>query len=131
MLKVYIAGKVTGLPFHEVTMKFGEAQVKLQQAGFEVVNPLQVVSNWYDQVPDRPYRLLQTPWQQCMRLCIAELVQCDAAVFLPCWTHSRGALVEMNVCIGIELPYYYGLSAETLKMLQQKHAAKRAQTLFN
>ena len=44
MKTIYLAGKVTGLPIHEVTMKFGSKQKQLEAKGYEVINPLELVS---------------------------------------------------------------------------------------
>jgi hypothetical protein len=43
--KIYIAGKVTGLPQQEVIIKFAELQVGLESCGYEVINPLEVVGD--------------------------------------------------------------------------------------
>jgi nucleoside 2-deoxyribosyltransferase len=39
-MKIYISGKITGLPFREVEDKFHSAQNFLEEFGFEVVSPL-------------------------------------------------------------------------------------------
>ena len=110
-MKIYIAGKVTGAgTFAEVTMKFGAAQVEVQKRGHYAINPLEVVSQWYDQEP-RPYRFLQTPWHTCMRLCIAALMQAEAVYMLPCWQNSRGAQLEHTIATALQLPIFYQLSA--------------------
>lgn len=80
-MKIYIAGKVTGLPVGEVFAKFGQAEFWLKEQGHEVVNPLRLCSQSWS-------------WQQCMRVCIAALVGCDAVCLLKDWNESRGAMVE-------------------------------------
>ena len=50
-MRVYIAGKVTGLPIGEVYTKFGAAEFWLKQQGYDVVNPLRLCSSdwsWMD-----------------------------------------------------------------------------------
>jgi nucleoside 2-deoxyribosyltransferase len=66
MKKIYIAGKVTGLPIEEVSDKFKTAQQALEEKGFTAVNPLMVVND------------PQAKWNQAMKKCIGELVSCDA-----------------------------------------------------
>lgn len=80
-MRIYIAGKATGLPTGDVFIKFGAAEHWLKQIGYEVVNPTRLVSrNW--------------SWQRCMRVCITELMKCDAICMLPDWIDSKGAQTE-------------------------------------
>ncbi|MGE4345913.1 MAG: DUF4406 domain-containing protein [Flavobacteriaceae bacterium] len=94
--KIYIAGKVTGLPQKEVVEKFEEAQLEIEKQGFYAVNPLEVVGDW------------NCDWQTAMKRCITALLKCDEAWFLPCWSNSKGALLEHKIAteVGIETKYY-------------------------
>lgn len=96
MKKIYIAGKVTGLPQAEVVAKFEEAQLNFEKLGFEVVNPVEVVGTF------------DTTWQDAMRLCIKAMMNCNEMVLLPCWTHSKGALVERTLAesLGMNITFY-------------------------
>lgn len=38
--KIYISGKITGLPIDEVISKFQAAEAKIRRFGFEPVSPL-------------------------------------------------------------------------------------------
>ena len=40
-MKIYISGKITGLPLEETRRKFADAQALLEEIGFEVVNPME------------------------------------------------------------------------------------------
>lgn len=93
--KIYIAGKVTGLSIHEVTMKFGEAQKQIETLGYEAVNPLEVVNDF------------KCDWASAMRMCISALVFCDGIYFLPDWNQSKGAKLEMEIATNIGLEKYY------------------------
>lgn len=95
--KIYIAGKVTGLPIAEVTMKFGTAQKELENKGYEVVNPLAVVAEQGDG--------FRTDWQTAMRLCIKELMDCDGIYLLPCWEHSTGAQIEKRLAEQLKMKF--------------------------
>lgn len=92
--KIYIAGKVTGEDLATCTMKFGTAQKAVENAGFEAVNPLEVVGDW------------QATWKGAMRKCLKALVDCDAILLLPCAKGSKGALIEKSVAIGLDMPYF-------------------------
>jgi len=91
-LKVYIAGKVIGLPPQEVSAKFARAEAELKALGYSVVNPITVVHERYSQA-----ELQRTTWHEIMRMLIGELVQCDVVYMLPCWVHSPGAHLERFV----------------------------------
>ena len=40
MEKIYISGRISGLPIEEVAAKFDETETKLKAQGYEVINPL-------------------------------------------------------------------------------------------
>ncbi|MCR4964822.1 MAG: DUF4406 domain-containing protein [Bacteroidales bacterium] len=81
MKKVYIAGKVTGEKYQTVFIKFMAAENRLKMDGHEVVNPIRFcASEW--------------PWADCMRRCIARLMECDAIYLLNDWKQSKGARLE-------------------------------------
>lgn len=90
--KIYIAGKVTGLPHDEVYAKFADMQTNLESVGFEVANPITIVNN------------AQSTWLEAMKLCIAELLTCDAVYLLPCHNNSKGALIEKQLAINLKMP---------------------------
>jgi len=94
MKTIYIAGKVTGIPTHEVKAKFDQAAQKLIAAGFKVVNPVELV--------DDP----STVWHLAMRKCIAALMLCDAILLLPDWKSSAGASIEAQISAIVELPFF-------------------------
>ena len=90
--KIYIAGKVTGLPHDEVYAKFANMQTNLESVGFEVANPITIVNNE------------QATWLEAMKICIAELLTCDAVYLLPCHHNSKGALIEKQLAINLKMP---------------------------
>lgn len=94
-MKVYIAGKVSGLPTGEVFTKFGQAEYWLRQQGHETVNPLRLCSSTWT-------------WEQCMRVCIPELMKCDAICLLKDWGDSPGAVTEYYVAsrLGMRVMVY-------------------------
>lgn len=92
MKKIYIAGKVTGLPIEEVSAKFTAAQKVLEARGFIAVNPLRVVND------------SETSWNAAMKKCITALVACDAVLLLPCYINSPGANFELQIATRLEIP---------------------------
>ena len=93
--KIYIAGKVTGLPQQEVVDKFAKAQKVIEEMGFEVINPIVVVNDF------------NTPWNVAMKMCLTALFDCSGIVMLPCWEDSKGARIEKELAssLGVELLY--------------------------
>lgn len=99
--KVYIAGKVTGEPIDQCTIKFSAAQKAIEALGFEAINPLEVVGDF------------NTPWNKAMRMCIAKLTECDAMVLLPDGVLSKGAKIEIELANILQIQVFtysnYGL----------------------
>ena len=91
---IYTAGKVTGLPYGEVALKFKNVQTYLEMQGYHVINPTNLCSADMD-------------WQLAMRLCIRALTTADAVYMLPCWQNSTGAKLEHELAtkLGIEIIY--------------------------
>jgi hypothetical protein len=81
MLRIYVAGPMTGYPELNFNAFHAEA-ARLRAAGHDVVNPAEIN-------PDKA-----KTWKECMRSDIAHLVTCDAVQLLPGWENSRGALIE-------------------------------------
>lgn len=98
---IYIAGKVTGLLAKTVQVKFKKAQNELEEKGFDVVNPVELINN-----PNED-------WDVAMNKCIEALQLCDAIVLLPCWQDSKGACIEQKLAQDLEIPIFnyskYGL----------------------
>lgn len=92
---VYIAGKITGDPLHEVTAKFGEAEQRFKSLGFNVVNPLAFSVG------------KEITWAEAMKKCIAALVLCDSVHMLKDWKESKGAKIEHDLAMALNIPIIY------------------------
>ena len=94
MRRVYISGKMTGLPDLGFPLFNAEA-ARLRALGFDVVNPAELN-------PDPA-----STWADCMRVDIAALVTCDGLALLPGHESSRGARLEFMIaealCMRFEL----------------------------
>lgn len=93
--KIYIAGKVTGLPKLECTMNFGAAQVAIEKMGHEAINPLVVVNDW------------KAKWEVAMKKCISALMDCDMILMLDNYNDSPGATVEMDLARTLKIPIVF------------------------
>lgn len=92
--KIYIAGKVSGLPWKETSMKFGAHQKKLMNEGHAPIVPLDLCDKNDD-------------WNTAMRKCIAALCTCEEIHMLPDWVDSPGATLENAIAakLGIKIMY--------------------------
>lgn len=85
MKKMYISGKITGLPQRQVAKKFAESCQTAKRLGYEPVSPPAFVPE------------AVTDWNAAMRICIAYLVGCDAILLQEDWPLSRGAKIEHDI----------------------------------
>ena len=89
LLKLYIAGKITGLVYDEALRKFAEAEAHLKRAGHEPINPMK--ANGLDGDGN------QYEWAEYMKRDIPLLLECDGIYLLPDWAGSRGAVLEEHI----------------------------------
>ena len=85
MIKVYISGQITGLPFDEVKAKFEKAESELKAQGYEVVSHLKT---------GIPFNY---PWESHIVMDILLLISCNAIYLLSDWKYSKGATLEKNI----------------------------------
>ena len=85
MGKIYISGRISGLPIDEVTDKFNETEAKLKAKGYEVVNPLK------NGIP------ATASWEAHVAMDVLLLMGCDSIYLLPDWFFSKGATLEKNL----------------------------------
>ena len=81
-MKVYISGKISGIPTEQVKEKFARAEEQIRAIGHEPVNPLN---------NGQP---ASAPWRQQMKASLAMMFDCDAVYLLTDYLFSRGARVE-------------------------------------
>lgn len=83
-MKIYIAGKITGLDREAVIAKFAVIAAKLTEQGHEPFVPC-VLPDYLD-VPHGDY----------MHVCYAMIDICDAIYMLKDWQESKGARMELQ-----------------------------------
>ena len=92
-MKIYIAGPMSGIKDMNFPA-FHAAAEALRALGHEVVNPAELNPD-----PGKP-------WAECMKVDIAQLVTCDAVALLPNWSGSKGAEIELNLAIDLDLDIF-------------------------
>lgn len=80
--RIYISGKISGEEEAACRAKFQTVQERLENRGFEVINPLELVGDWN---ADR---------YEALSKCLIALQHCDALYMLPDWKDSEGARLE-------------------------------------
>lgn len=99
-MKIYIAGKITGVNEAEARAVFAEASRAIAARGHEPLNPMELV----DQTPGRSYLAY---FIDALRV-VDE--QAEAMFMLPNWPLSFGANVEHGLAIcHLHLPVYYSI----------------------
>lgn len=91
-MKIYISGAITGVE-NEAKKRFDEAEKKLKNMGFDVVNPMKLPHN-HDKT-----------WGSFMREDLKSLLDCDAIYLIEADSDkSRGVELELMVAkrLGID-----------------------------
>lgn len=102
--RCYISGPISGKDLDERRKTFKAAQVMLEAAGYDVVNPME------NGLPDG------TATAQHMKRDIQLLTECDAIFMMNKWNHSQGCYTEFMVAtaIGCEVIFESKMSEITL-----------------
>ena len=94
-MKIYISGKISGLPIEEVKRKFSNAAELLESLNLQPVNPL---DNGLDK---------DSTWAQHMGKYIETLLGCDGILMLCDWKQSRGADIERTIAKKLDMVILY------------------------
>lgn len=119
---LYLAGKITGDPYYFT--KFYNAQKKLEEGGFIVVNPALLPAEGFT-------------WEAYMRMSGAMLAECAEVCFLPDWKESKGAKYEFGEAMAQNKPFFFFADWEREGHRMQKNKmpvpteAQEQMTLFS
>lgn len=91
MEKIYISGKITGLPYEEAFKMFEDAEHKLQAQLFEVINPMKLEHN-HDK-----------SWESYMKEDLKTMLDCDSVYLLKNYKESLGAMIEYDLALILNL----------------------------
>jgi len=86
-MKLYISGRIGGLPRHIAEQNFAKAEELLSQNGITAINPLKLV-------PAKDLFLSGAINKYAMLKLIPIMLKCDGIVLLNDWQWSEGAKIE-------------------------------------
>lgn len=91
-VRVYISGQITGLAESKAFQLFQQAEDKLIELGYEVINPMKLIHDhkreWIDYIFED----------------VKALESCEAVYFLPNWKQSHGAKIEYMFAMRLGKP---------------------------
>lgn len=93
MSRVYISGAITGVENYQEI--FSEAEKKLENLGFEVINPARI-------------GIEGLTWEEYMEIDLVLMKNCGYMYQLPGWRESRGALVEYGYALARDITILEG-----------------------
>ena len=96
--RVYISGKMTGLPIEEIFKNFNSVEDTLVDNGNAVINPA-VLWHLKDTTPFSA--------QDYLNIDFAMMEVCDTIIVLPNWETSSGAKKEISFAYCIDLEGYF------------------------
>ena len=93
--KIYISGRITGIPIEEAKKEFSLAEKYLKRWGYEPINP-------FDKgLPEN------STWEQHMIKDIELLFGCSAIFMLSNWNESKGAAIEHFIAHKMGMKIHY------------------------
>ena len=97
-MRIYISGKITGLPPEEALDNFMKAERKIREKGYDTINPMVVVAP----VPGME-------WKTYMGIAYAILhdKSIDAVYMLRNWKRSKGACIEWGWAKAAGIQVFY------------------------
>lgn len=95
-MKVYISGPITDDPDYLRHFQEAEDFLRARWPHAEIVNPTKCV-------PFNP----EWTWKDYMKEDIKLLVDCNAIFMMKGWTESRGANLENEIAVGMEMVVIY------------------------
>lgn len=96
MKKMYLSGKISGLPIEEARANFAKAEAVAKSLGYLPVNPMNL-HNGNENMS----------WEDYMRTDIKAMMDCDAIMIQPNYRSSSGARIEVGLAINLAMPRCY------------------------
>lgn len=104
--KVYISGKITGLPKAEYEALFNAAEAKLRKKDYDVISPMRITPADAEEIDPATHTEAEI-WKAHLKADIQELLKCNAIYMLSNWECSEGATLEHSIAQGLNMPIHY------------------------
>lgn len=116
MKKIYVSGRITGLPFEEAAAVFGNASITIEQATnnqLTAINPIDLDHSGHSK-----------RWIDFMQVDVAALLECNGVYMCKGWGLSRGARVERIIAQELNMPIIYSNDLQSITYLHEhtKHS---------
>lgn len=105
-MKIYIAGKITGLEILAARAMFDKAQKLIELSGHDAINPMEKVSEQ-----------LNLTWAEYMKEDIPLLLSCEGIFLLENWGESKGARLEQHIAEELGMKVMYENDAASCRWL--------------
>lgn len=105
--KVYISGKITGLPIDEAKRNFKNCADYLRDEGYEVVNPMELPEHEAILAMDEMELVEDGKWYLHMKADIKAMMDCDSIFVMLNYTESKGAMIEYKLAMELGLHGMY------------------------
>ena len=111
-MKIYISGKISGLPLSEVRQRFADTAAFLDSIGFEAVNPM---NNGVSPKAD---------WKEHMAADIRMLLDCQTIYMMDNWIDSKGASIEYDIAnrLGMNIWFETIVKRENIAIMRIQNA---------
>ena len=94
-MRIYIAGKITGLEDNIVSYKFKESFLNLRSKGYSVITPAVLLG------------FKGFEHEEYMHICYAMIDVCDAVFMQKDWQNSKGARMELQYAADHQKEIFY------------------------
>ena len=100
-MKVYISGKITGLPIEEAKQNFKNCERWLLEDGYEVVNPMELPE--HEAIIADKELSTEEQWRLHMKADIKAMMDCDGIFVMMNYIESKGAKIEYKLAMELGL----------------------------
>jgi hypothetical protein len=97
MKRIYLCGPISGRPEQEYEEHFAQVEAEIKKRAAAEGIALETVSP-----PSFPCRDMS--WEDALKYCIKQLVDCDGIAALQGWSRSRGCLLELEIAGRLKIP---------------------------
>jgi len=89
-MTLYISGPITGVKKYK--KNFESAKKRLNKAGYLAFNPV-------------THGIENLSWSANMKCVLPRLFECDGVATLPGWEGSKGARLEADIAVALDMPF--------------------------